>query len=114
MAEPDLDKLNFYSGVNYMKRSELSGSDDISTAQIDIDHNLNYIPQFVWYADVLDDGFLWYGGELVAEGTDSTSGGAPLNPEVNAWTTDTTLSLYPIDVSSSRPVKWVIYLDYGA
>jgi len=112
--EPDLNKLNSYSGVNYMKRSDTSGQSTINTADLPISHNLNYTPQFVIYADLDGDGFLWYGGEKVFEGTNSTSFFASPPPLVDSWITDTTLTMHPYNFSAARAIHWLIYLDYGA
>lgn len=110
----DLDKLNFYSGVNYMKRL-VSDSTSVGTTKKVINHDLGYPPQFVWYADLFGDNMLWYGGECVSEGTESTAGGASLNPDINAWVRDNTLTLYPSNYTSgSKTAYYVIYRDYGA
>ena len=114
MAEPDLDKLNFYSGVNYMKRSDKSGSGPVNATDVDIDHNLTYVPQYVYYVDLDNNGFLWYGGERVHAYTESTAGGGPAVPWVDAWITENTLTLNPNSLGGSRTAKWLIYLDYGA
>lgn len=104
----DLDKLNFYSGVNYMKRL-ISDSQSVESSRIDYNHGLGYVPQFVYYADLFNDGMLWYGGE----GTESTSGGSVANPEIVAWARENTLSFYPYNYTGSRTVYFVIYRDYG-
>lgn len=113
MAEPDLDKLNFYTGVNYMKRSDKSGQGSVNSADVPVDHNLGYVPQFVYYVDLDNDGFLWYGGERVHSLTESTSGGGTPQPYVDAWITENTLTLDPYNLGGSRTAKWLIYLDYG-
>lgn len=112
--EPDFDKLNFYSNVNYMKRSDKSGESTISSSEKSVTHGLGYEPQFLHYADVDNDGYIWYGGERVNEYTESTSGGGSAPPRVDAWITDTTLTLSPFNISSARPIYWLIYLDYEA
>ena len=109
----DYDKLNFYTGANYMKRSDKSGGGTIAGSSIGVDHNLGYIPQFNIYADLDDNGILWYGGERVFAGTESTSGGWTYPPIVDAWTTTNTLTMRPSNIGSSRPIYWLIYLDYG-
>ena len=109
----DYDKLNFYTGANYMKRSDKSGQSTIAGSAVNIDHNLGYIPQFLHYVDLDNNGFLWYGGERVFAGTESTSGGWSYPPDVKAWTTTNTLTLNPENIGSSRPCYWLIYLDYG-
>lgn len=123
--EPDLDKLNFYSGVNYMKRSDKSGHAPMSIGPVanqgskSIDHKLGYIPQYDFYADLLGDGTYWYGGEMVHEGTESISGGgsAPA-PDINAYVTTDVLLFQSMNLTAGtigdREVYWLIYLDYGA
>lgn len=111
--EPNLDKLNFYSGVNYMKRSDKSGQSTINTSDVDVDHNLGYVPQFAVYAELDGDGFLWHGGERVFEGTESTSGGGTYPPVVDAWSDENTLTMHPLNFLSAEDVFWLIYLDYG-
>ena len=112
--EPDLDKLNSYSGVNYMKRSDKSGQSTINTADVVVSHNLGYAPQFSYYAELDGDGFIWYGGERVYAGTASTSGGVSSPPVVEAWITDSQLTLHPSFFTAARAAYWLIYLDYGA
>lgn len=112
--EPDLDKLNYYSGVNYMKRSDKSGQSTINTADVVIDHNLGYVPQFVVYAELDSNGFIWYGGEKVFEGTESTAGGSSSPPIVDSWITETQLTMHPNFFTTARNLYWLIYLDYGA
>lgn len=123
--EPDLDKLNFYSRVNYMKRSDKSGQSPMSIgpannlSTLPIDHNIGYVPQYDFYADVLGNGTYWYGGEIVHEGTESTSGGgtAP-GPDINAYVTEQQIIFQSRNFTSgtiaSRDVFWLLYLDYGA
>lgn len=112
--ELDLDKLNFYSGVNYMKRSDKSGQSTINTADRVVSHNLGYAPQFSYYAELDGDGFIWYGGERVWSGTDSTAGGGTAPPIVEGWIDENNLTLHPSFFTAARAVYWLIYLDYGA
>lgn len=111
--DPDYDKLNFYTGANYMKRSDKSGQSTIANSTLAINHDLGYVPQFLTYADLDNDGILWYGGERVFEGTESTSFFPSPPPDVMSWITTTTLTQYPSNIGSSRAVRWLIYLDYG-
>lgn len=113
MAEPNLDKLNFYSRVNYMKRSDKSGQGEIETDPLVIFHNLGYPPKFMWFADLFGDGMIWYGGEKVFEGTESTAGGGTAPPIVDAWVDEENLTLYPWFFTDPRTAYWLIYLDYG-
>lgn len=109
----DYDKLNFYTGANYMKRSDKSGQSTIAGSAVDVDHSLGYVPQFLTFADLDNNGILWYGGERVFAGTESTSGGWSYPPMVDSWVTDQVLTMYPSNIGSSRPVHWLIYLDYS-
>lgn len=109
----DYDKLNFYTGANYMKRSNKSGQGTISSSTVDVDHNLGYVPQFLMFADLDNNGIIWYGGERVFEGTESTAFFPSPPPEVDSWITTSTLTLYPSNIGSSRPIHWLIYLDYS-
>lgn len=122
--EPNLDKLNYYSRVNYMKRSDKSGHAPINIGAVNnvgtltVDHNIGYVPQYEFYADLDNDGTYWYGGEKVHEGTESTSGGgtAP-SPDVNAFVTDSQITFKSRNGTSgsigNREVYWLLYLDYG-
>ena len=130
--QPDYDKLNFYTGANYMKRSDKSGQGALAITNPNvmneiagvrtIDHNLGYVPQFNYFVDLLNDGMLWYGGEIVFEGTDSTSSGPGGISQivVEGWMDTTKLSLAALDrtefgsASGSRDCFWLIYLDYKA
>lgn len=122
--QPNLDKLNFYSGVNYMKRSDKSGHQPLNIGAANtiqtmtIDHNLGYAPQFDFYVDLLNDGTYWYGGEIVHEGTESTSGGGSYPfAEVNGFVTLTQFIAKSSNPTGgtigNREVYWLIYLDYG-
>lgn len=109
----DLDKLNYYSGVNYMKRY-ISDVRNVGASSVNYTHSLGYVPQFVYYADLFGDGMLWYGGERVSEGTESTAGGLSMGLEILAWINTSTLTLYPRNHSSgSKEVHFVVYRDYG-
>ncbi|MCA9325520.1 hypothetical protein KDA23_05670 [Candidatus Saccharibacteria bacterium] len=112
--EPDFDKLNFYTGTNYMKRSSKTGDSTINASDVDVLHDLGYNPQFVYYVDLDGDGYLWYGGERVFEGTDSSAGAWTYPPIVDGWTTTDTLLFHPTGFSSAEEIYWVVYLDYGA
>lgn len=109
----DLNKLNYYSGANYMKRY-ISDKRNVGTSPLNISHPLGHVPQFVYYADLFNDGMLWYGGERVFEGTESTSGGVDANPEIVAWVTASTLTFDSrYYTSGTRQVYFVLYRDYG-
>lgn len=117
---PDLTKLQFYSGNNYLKRSEfwdqMNAVSTGSTAnQTSITHDLGYIPQFVVAADYENNG-IWWANEYC--GTDrgpagSTNGVIMINPSIDEHRLYIIASAsYDGSVSSAtRPVKYGIYLD---
>lgn len=113
MADPNLDKLNFYSGVNYMKRSDKSDNSTIASADVTVEHDFGYVPKFLYYVDLDGDGFLWYSGERVYEYTDSTSGGGTPPPVVDGWIDETNLIFHPSNSTGTRALYWLLYLDYG-
>lgn len=121
----DLSKLNFFSGVNYMKRSDRSGQSTRSLAGagevVVVDHDLDYIPHYDAYMDVLGDGTIWYGGTIVDEYTETSLSGydwPTLDLRTYVSTTQLTLRIEDITVSpgitGDRELYWLIYLDYGA
>lgn len=111
--QPDITKLNQYSGVNYMKRSDKSGVAQTNTTNISIGHELGYPPQFSVYADLLGDGMIWYGAERVTASTESTAGAGTPAVYTESWVTDTALTIKPNNFGGNRNVYWLIYLDYG-
>ena len=123
----DLTKVNFYSGVNYMKRSTYIGSTTLTlpayggSVTYTITHNLGYIPQYTVQAEIDESGTVWNGGK-VSEYTDQflLSGLAvdETYPQLMSWTTTTTLTIRIENFTSpvatgTRTVYWVIYEDYG-
>lgn len=122
----DLSKLAFYSGANYMKRSEeFTGSTAMTlpgsglAVTHTVTHNLGYIPYFDVFADLDNDGIIW-AGEKIDQNTDSSAFGATLGtPALDYWCTATTLTIRLLNNTSplatgTRTVYWVIYLDYGS
>lgn len=61
----DRTKLSFYSGNNYMKRSEFFGvvsqpvPPGLSFNTTTINHGLGYVPFFTYAVDFNNDGILW-------------------------------------------------------
>lgn len=103
--------LNFYSGSNYMKRSDKSGNRKISSGTVSASHNLGYVPNFLYYVDLDNDGMLWYGGEKV---NDYTGTAFDYTRRVDAWIDTTKLTFDPSYITSNRDVYYIFYLDYGS
>lgn len=116
----DLSKLNFHSGINYLKRSEFCGTTTLNTAsdtEHTVDHNLGYIPFYQVYAELDEAGTIWTGGkvsELTDQGFLSGLGAPPTYIEIDSWITDSTLTIQLSNTASqSVPIYWLIYLDYS-
>lgn len=116
----DLSKLNFHTGINYLKRSEFCGTSSINTAlttTLTIDHNLGYIPFFQVGAELNEAGTIWAGGkisELTDQGLLSGLGAPPTYIEIRSWSTTTQLTIKLSNTASQVvPVYWWIYLDYS-
>lgn len=115
---PDLSKLNFWSGANYMKRDGSVPQYDITagagaTVAHDVEHNLGFIPQYEVSGELDGLGIIWARNKLYVGMEGATS---PTDPEISAWTTTTklTLSLYnPTGAQVTRTIYFVIYKDYG-
>lgn len=119
----DLTKLGFFSGVNYMKQSSLSGTDTLTvpsagaTVTKTINHNLGYIPMFTVHSDIADNGIIW--SSIVPDPwTESSLTHAPSWPALKYWATTTDLVIKLTNNTSpassgSRKIYWVIYKDYG-
>lgn len=122
---PDLSKLAFFSGVNYLKRGtdDLCGSTPLtlpaygSTVSTTINHNLGYIPFFQVFTDITNDGTIWAAQKL-DQYTDTSLTGTDLSfPTLISYITTTALviSLYngtsPV-ASGTRTIYWLIYEDY--
>lgn len=121
----DETKLMFWSGANYLKRSEFSSSASLALgglgtyATTTITHNLGYIPFFSVYADLTNDGTIW-SNDIVNVFTESSiSGVTTTYPTLIYYCTTTTLTIKILNNTSplatgSRTVYWTIYLDYGS
>lgn len=117
----DLKKLNIYSGVNYMKRSEFS---DVAVVNVpatfysfSVTHNLGYIPFYEVYAE-LDSGTIWTNGKVSdVSYTGILHGSAGTQPfiDIATWSTTNTLTVYLYNfpaVATTVPVYYTIYKDY--
>ncbi len=112
----DLTKLQFYSGNNYLKRSDCWGQTNASVTsttvptEVSVNHNLGYIPQFVVAINYNNDG-VWWSNEYC--GSIRYPGGQ--NPDVmNINPTIDTQKLYLNSIHSStgtRQVKYGVYID---
>lgn len=118
---PDLTKLQFYSGNNYLKRSQYSGDMTASIAnsytvnETSTTHNLGYIPQYIIAANYHNNGIWWvteYVGANHGPGG-SGDGAITISPQIDTSrlylrsSSDFTGSIS----TASVPVKYVIYLD---
>lgn len=115
----DLSKLNFFSGVNYMKRHlPACGYFDINpgafgTATRTVAHGLGYIPDFLVQGD-LDGASLW--SNNIPYAGMSGSGGTPNGYEVTAWIDENTLTIQVNNNTASsgaRRVWYKVYKDYA-
>ena len=116
----DLSKLNFHTGINYLKRSEFCGTANINTAvsgTLTIDHNLGYIPFYQVGAELDEAGTIWVGGKVSTytdQGLLSGLGIPPTHIEIDSWITTTQLTIRLSNTASQVvPVYWFIYLDYS-
>lgn len=114
----DRTKLSFYSGNNYMKRSEFFSSRSISVPSgfafntITVNHGLGYIPFFSYAVDYNNDGILW-ATQWVSSGDWSESTPPPIGvfvDENNLYIRSTQNT--NLDASGSRTVHYGIYLDF--
>jgi len=119
MAVKDLSKLNFFSGVNYMKRHlPACGYKDVTIAAFGttsflVPHNLGYIPDFLVQGD-LDGTSLW-SNNIPYPGM-SGFGGTKLGTELTTWIDETnlTISAYNETAGSvTRRVYFKVYKDYA-
>lgn len=121
---PDLTKLAFFSGVNYLKRSAVSGSTALtlpshgSTVTYTVTHSLGYIPFFQVFADQGGDGTIWGASKLDPYTDTSLTGTDLVFPTLVSWVTTTTLVISLINnttptATGTRNIYWLIYQDYG-
>lgn len=117
---PDLTKLQFYSGNNYLKRSEFFGqmnavSTGFSPNQTSITHGLGYVPQFIVGADYQNNG-IWWANEFcndVRGPGGSTNGVIMISPSIDSqrFYINANASYDGSISSATRAVKYGIYLD---
>jgi len=118
-----LPELNFYSGVNYMKRDISSGSSIMTlgalnaVTTITINHNLGYIPFFQVSCDQDGTGRIWSATKINIL-TESSSAATRPDPFLRSWATTTTLVITLTNATSplatgGRRVYYLIYRDYG-
>lgn len=120
LDEPDLSKLAFYTGENYMKKEERSPRYvDITTngsgiGSADIVHGLLFIPDYEVGGDLQDDDGIWT-GTLPYVGQSNSGGGAtPVGAVLDSWITTTTLTIYLQGaVSTTYRCYFQIYRDYA-
>lgn len=120
----DETKLNFDSRLNYMKRSEFTGSTSVTlgaagaTTTHTVTHSLGYIPFFIVGANLNDTSTIW-SNNRVHEYTQSSNSGGARPVQLFAWINDTDLTIEVIngtgglEQSGGRTVYWSIYLDYN-
>lgn len=122
----DETKIGFSTDSNYLKRSnDFTGTTTVTlpaygdSVTHPVTHSLGYIPQFEVFVDIDNDGTIW-SSEKVDQYTDSSLSGTedPASPQVSYWSTTTELVIRldnftnPV-ASGTRPIYWIIYLDYG-
>jgi hypothetical protein len=120
----DLSKLMFYSNANYMKRSALCGSEDLtlpssgSTVTKTVTHNLGYTPKlFQVFTEIDDNDIIWNNTKIYDITETSLTGVSPPDPHLSYWATDNDLVIELNNTTSptatgTRKVYWLIYLDY--
>ncbi len=121
----DISTLNFYSGLNYMKRSEFTGSTEVTlpaadaTVSYTVTHNLGYVPFIIAGATLSDTSIIWSNNRVNYLTETSLSG--PSNQEIKFyyWATTTTLVMSIRNgtgtgaLSGTRTLYWAIYEDYA-
>lgn len=125
----DLSKLAFYSGANYMKRSDLCGSYTIdlsydgvnsySGGSLTINHGLGYVPFVDVYPENTTD-TIW-AGDRVSTYTDrillsgnTTDDGQIITKDVDDENVTISFKDWTTTSRTSVVVHVLIYLDYGS
>lgn len=121
----DLTKISFDSRLNYLKRSEFVGSQDVTlggagaTNTVTVTHNLGYIPFFTVASEMASSTIVW-SNEEVHLYTGKDFGAATDVPMfLNYWIDDTELTINLVNgegtetESGTRTIHWAIYLDYS-
>lgn len=119
--EPDLTKLAFYTGENYMKKEERSPRYvDITTngsgiGSAAIVHGLGFVPDYEVGGDLEPNGVGIWNGTLPFVGMSGSGGGAtPVGAVMDSWITTTTLTIYLRGAASTvYRCYFQIYRDYA-
>jgi len=115
----DLSKLQFYSGVNYMKREDRNVRyQDVTMAAygsqtISVNHGLGHIPEVDVQAELTQDGMIWT-GNLPEPGMEGFY--TPSWPQITWWvgTADLTITVSnPTGSSATVRVYYLIFKDYA-
>lgn len=120
--EPDLSKLAFYTGENYMKREERNiryvdvTVPAFGSNSADLVHGLLLIPEYEVGGN-LDSGSGIWTGTLPYVGQSGSGGGAvPFGAILDSWITETTLTVYVSHQSAIEQtyrIYYIIYRDYA-
>lgn len=121
----DISKLGFYSELNYMKRSDTFGVDNLTYtssfpgAMLTKTHGLGYVPFFLAGVDLFNDGVIW-SNQIVYPYTESSSGGAvDVPPLFFVWGNADNIIINlrngtdALVQSGSRKVYYGVYIDYA-
>ena len=114
---PDLTKLQFFSGNNYLKRSQFFDQIGIPVAgyaqwgQVSVTHNLGIIPQLITAIDYQNNGIWWSTGFVETQQMqgDGTTSGAGLIPSVD--TNNLYFTTFNNGGATTLQVKYGLYLD---
>lgn len=121
MADPDITKLNFWSGENYMKREARPARyQDVvvpvfGTKTFDVYHGLNRYAQYEVGAELVSDGVIWT-ATLPYIGMSGSGGGAtPVSVVLDSWMGLNALTILltnPFAGARTVRVYYEIYRDY--
>lgn len=113
---PDLSKLNFWSGANYMKRYDADNPyTDVTVGSfgnqtLTVHHGLGHIPEFDVQAELQSNGRIWTGNRPMPNYDTADA------PYFDAWTSndDLTIVLHnPVSGSKTVRIYHIIYKDYA-
>lgn len=119
----DVSKLQFFSQLNYMKRSKFVNSSNVTlpsagnSVSVDINHLLNYIPFFIAGVEVDNDGIVWSNNKVHAF-TESSQASSDTPVYFEYWSTANVMTIDIINgigsgaQSGLRRVYWGVYVDY--
>lgn len=118
--EPDLTKLAFYTGENYMKKEARTlRYVDITTngsgiGSANISHGLGFVPDYEVGGEIYTADTIW-SGTLPYVGQSGSGGGAtPVGAVLDSWITTTTLTIYLNGAASTTyRCYFQIYRDYA-